>query len=165
LPSYDCNGAMSWRRAVILAEAVENATGATKCSLRRNIKTNTASMTGTPSGTVFTSATFREASGIDHSAASKVFSQGLKPRTISSPAIKAMVGAGTIIVVIEAIGRGECRGEAHGHDQRQQAGGRGESAALRRRNGRARARAKSPLRNIAQARCMEVPKMAVPGIR
>ena len=61
-------------------------------------------MTGTPSGIRLTGATLREASGIDHSAASKVFSRGPKWRTIPSPAIKAMIGAGAIIVVIKLWG-------------------------------------------------------------
>ncbi|MFZ0719673.1 MAG: hypothetical protein WAM99_02240, partial [Xanthobacteraceae bacterium] len=64
---------MSWRRAVILAEAVENATGAAKSSLRRNIRTNTATMKGAPSGTRLTSAARRATNGINHGAASNVY--------------------------------------------------------------------------------------------
>jgi len=61
-------------------------------------------VTGTPSGIRLTGATLREASAIDHSAASKVFSRGPKWRTILSPAIKAMIGVGAIIVVIKLWG-------------------------------------------------------------
>ncbi len=83
-------------------------------------------MTGTPSGTRLTSAALRATNGINHSAASKVFSHGLKPRPIPSTAIMATAGASTIIVVIEAAGRGGRRGGADGHDQKQKAGGRGD---------------------------------------
>ncbi len=94
---YDLAGEVPLGPAGILAGAAEKAIVGANSSLRRNIRTNMASIMGTPSGMRLTCAMERATSGTSQTPASKVFCHGAKPRTKPSTARNATAGASTIM--------------------------------------------------------------------